>query len=208
MQSEKGSNLRLIWKQIKIFSCLPSFYISMDFLLRKSALTLNCFFFFFACCNAFFFLKLIISLQLKDTHYLSRRNENCWLSWSHWLESVTDANCWLLWNICVTNDHIYVPLVASTSRSFSHSWLIIGFVTRLTRQLPLVKQELLTLPERPSSTPYFSRIPATRSLVLCVCFVDHCLSFCTFFLYFILVLSVLLQYTDSNYTFDIFQLII
>ena len=29
---------------------------------------------------------------------------------------------WLtLWNICVTNDHGYVPLVVNTSRSFPHS---------------------------------------------------------------------------------------
>jgi len=35
---------------------------------------------------------------------------------------------WLLWNICVTNDHGYVPLVVNTSRSFPHSWLATGFV--------------------------------------------------------------------------------
>jgi hypothetical protein len=37
-------------------------------------------------------------------------------------------------------------------------------------------------------------------LVLCVCFVDRCLSFCT------IVLSVLLQYTVSDYSDDIFKL--
>jgi hypothetical protein len=31
---------------------------------------------------------------------------------------------WPLWNICVTNDHGYVPLVVNTSRSFPHSRLI------------------------------------------------------------------------------------
>ena len=66
---------------------------------------------------------------------------------------------WPLWNICVTNDHGYVPLVVSTSRSFSHSRLITGFVTRLTRRVPLVKQELLTLPEHLSSIPVFSGDP-------------------------------------------------
>jgi hypothetical protein len=35
---------------------------------------------------------------------------------------------WPLWNICVTNDNGYVPIVASTPRYFSHSWLIAGFV--------------------------------------------------------------------------------
>jgi len=87
---------------------------------------------------------------------------------------------WPLWNICVTNDHGYVPLVVNTSRSFPHSRLITGFVTRLTRQVPLVEQELLTLPEHLSSSPVFSGDRVTRSLVLYVCFVDRCLSFCTF----------------------------
>ena len=87
---------------------------------------------------------------------------------------------WPLWNICVTNDHRYVPLVASTSRSFPHSWLITGFVTRLTRRVPLVEQELLTHPEHLSSPQVFRVVRVTRSLVLCVCFVDRCLSFCTF----------------------------
>ena len=45
------------------------------------------------------------------------------------------------------NDHEYVPLVVSTSRSFPHSRLITGFVTRLTRRVPLVEQELPTLLE-------------------------------------------------------------
>jgi hypothetical protein len=81
---------------------------------------------------------------------------------------------------CVTNDHGYVPLVVNTSRSFPHSWLITGFVTRLTRRVPLVEQELLTLPDHLSSPPVFSGVCVTRSLVLYVCFVDRCLSFSTF----------------------------
>jgi hypothetical protein len=44
-------------------------------------------------------------------------------------------------------DHEYLPLVVSTSRSFPRSRLITRFVTRLTRRVPLVEQELLTLPE-------------------------------------------------------------
>jgi hypothetical protein len=73
----------------------------------------------------------------------------------------------------------YVPLV-NTSRSFPNSWLITGIVIRLTRRVPLVEQELLTLPEHLSSPPIFSGVRVTRSLFLCVCFVDRCLSFCSF----------------------------
>ena len=98
----------------------------------------------------------------------------------------------------------YVPLVANTSRSFPHSRLITGFITRLTRRVPLVEQELLTLPEHLSSPLVFSEVRVTRSLVLYVCFVDRCLSICTFPL--AIVLSVLLRYTDSDCPFGIFKL--
>jgi len=37
-----------------------------------------------------------------------------------------------------------------------------------------------TLPEHLSSSPVFSGVRVTQSLVLCVCFVYRCLSFCTF----------------------------
>ena len=43
-----------------------------------------------------------------------------------------------------------------------------------------VEQELLTLPEHLCSLPVYSGIRVTQYLVLCVCFVDRCLSFCTF----------------------------
>ena len=36
------------------------------------------------------------------------------------------------------------------------------------------------LPEHLSSTPIFSGVRVTRSLVIRVCFVDRCLSFCPF----------------------------
>ena len=70
--------------------------------------------------------------------------------------------------------------------------------------------------------PVFSGVRVTRPLVLSVCFVDRCLSFCTFSfghcvvcsspiyrfwlpLWYLvaIVLSVLLRYTDSDYPFGI-----
>ena len=59
-------------------------------------------------------------------------------------------------------------------------WLASGFVTRLIRRVPLLEQELLTLLKQLSSSPVFSGVRVTRSLVLCVCFVDRCSSFYTF----------------------------
>jgi hypothetical protein len=70
--------------------------------------------------------------------------------------------------------------------SFPHSRLITGFVTRLTRWVPLVEQELLTLPGHLSSPQVFSGVHVW-SLVLCVRFV-----YCPFVLFLlVIVLSVL-----------------
>jgi len=44
----------------------------------------------------------------------------------------------------------------------------------------LVEQKLLTLPEQLSIPLVLRGVRVTRSLVLYVCFVDRCLSFCTF----------------------------
>ena len=58
-------------------------------------------------------------------------------------------------NICVTNDHGYVPLVVNTS-SFLYSFMTYnGFLIRITRRVSLVEQELPTLPEHMSSFPGF-----------------------------------------------------
>ena len=55
-----------------------------------------------------------------------------------------------------------------------------GIVAKLTQGLPLVEQELLILPEHLISSPVFSGVRVTRSLVLCICFVDRCFSFSPF----------------------------
>ena len=59
--------------------------------------------------------------------------------------------------------------------------ILFAFYIYLRRVSP-VEQELRTLPEHLSSPPVFSWVRVTQSLVLCVCFVDRCLS-CCFFLF-------------------------
>jgi len=99
---------------------------------------------------------------------------------------------WPLWNICVTNDHEYVPLVVNTSRFFPHSRLTTGCVTRLTWRVPLVEQELFTLPEHLSSHPVLSVLRVTRFLFyMYVLYIVVC-PFVLFLL--AIVLSVVLQY--------------
>jgi hypothetical protein len=66
------------------------------------------------------------------------------------------------------------------TRSHHFESLTAEFVTRLTWWVLLVEQELLILPERLSSHKIFRGVRVTRSLVLYVCFVDICLSFCSF----------------------------
>ena len=69
--------------------------------------------------------------------------------------------------------------------------------------LTLVDQELHTPPEYLSSPLVFSGVPVTRSLVLCVCFVDRWFSFCTFSFGHCVVCP---SNTDSDYPFGIFKL--
>jgi hypothetical protein len=57
-----------------------------------------------------------------------------------------------------------------------------------------------------SSPPVFKGVRVTQSLVLCVCFVDRCLSFVHFPM--AIVFSVLRRYTNSDYPIDIFKLVL
>jgi hypothetical protein len=72
------------------------------------------------------------------------------------------------------------------------------------RRMPLVEQELLTLPEHLSSSPVLSGVRVSRTLVFCLMF---CLSLFVLTPYVLLaiVLSVL-RFTDYNSPFGIFKL--
>ena len=74
-----------------------------------------------------------------------------------------------------------------------------SFVTRVTRRMLLVEQELITLPRHMNSPPGFNG-GSCYSVINFMCnFVDRCLSF--FFL--AIVLSVL-RFTDSDYPLGTF----
>ena len=69
--------------------------------------------------------------------------------------------------------------------------------------MSLVEQEMPTLPEHMSSPPVFSWVRVTRSLALYLCFVDRCLSFCTFFwplccLFFFYIRILISPFVSSN----------
>jgi hypothetical protein len=92
--------------------------------------------------------KLAFQFLLQDRNI---RSYIILLPYDWWLIIYSYNVCcwtWLGWplsNICVTNNHGYVSIVVNTSRSFTYSWRITGLVTRFTRKVPLVEQELLTL---------------------------------------------------------------
>jgi hypothetical protein len=56
--------------------------------------------------------------------------------------------------------------------------IIIDSYNYSNRLVMFLKLELPTLPERLSLSPVFSGVRVTRSIIVCVCFVDRCLSFC------------------------------
>jgi hypothetical protein len=81
---------------------------------------------------------------------------------------------------------------------------ITGFVSRLTRQVPLVEQELLTLPEHLSSPRV---LVGFVLLDLCaICMLCRSLFVLLYFFVLIIALSVLLRYRDPDYPFDIIKL--
>jgi hypothetical protein len=83
-------------------------------------------------------------------------------------------------NSCQGGKHSARPKGECTSHHFLLSMQYTHLYYSCTRRAQLVEQELPTIPEHLNSPPTFSGVCVTRSLVLCVCFVDHCLSFCTF----------------------------
>jgi hypothetical protein len=100
---------------------------------------------------------------------------------------------------CSTSDTRRVNLV--TNPVISHEWgKLSKWWLQLNQEEPLIKlfPELLTPLEHLSSPPDFSRVRITRSLAICVWFVDHCLSFCTFSFGHCVVCSSIYRFWSPN----------
>jgi hypothetical protein len=87
----------------------------------------------------------------------------------------------------------------------SFSWFISGFVTRVTRRVSLVEQEVLSLSEHQSSPQVFGGIRVARFSfsVYSFLFLDRCLSF---FFWSLCCLSFFDLRRDPDYLFVIFIL--
>ena len=88
------------------------------------------------------------------------------------------------------NDNGYARIVIIVIPLFPHSLFIIEFVTRVTRRVPLMVHELLSLLKHTSSPLVNCGVRAVQSLVLVVMF---CISLFFFLSSLTIVLSVLLQ---------------
>jgi hypothetical protein len=108
------------------------------------------------------------------------------------------------------NNNGYVPFVIITIRSFPHSWLIIGFVTRVTlRALLLVKQELLNCFGATEFIPTVCSVVRVIQPVVFLCsFVDQCLSVCPFALGHCIVCRLIYGFWLPLWYLHTFQLFI
>ena len=95
--------------------------------------------------------------------------------------------------ISVSHTTTYVQLVVGTSRSFPHSWLVTGLVTRVMRHMSLVEPKLLTIPEHLSSSLVLSGFRVARSSVFCVLFCRSLFVLLSFFVWLLCCLSFDLQ---------------
>ena len=82
------------------------------------------------------------------------------------------------------------------------SSFITRFVRSLTRQVPLVEQVLLTVPEHLRSHPGYSGVSVVQSLVSCVVFSRSSFVLC----HLVIVSPILLPLTAFDYPFGIFTL--
>ena len=96
------------------------------------------------------------------------------------------------------------PNFKFTIFTFPPSWLITVFVTRVTRQVPPVEQELLTPAGAPAFTPGFSWVRVTRYYSF-ICMFCKSLFVPSVLFHLVILLSVLLWFTDSVYPFSIFK---
>ena len=125
------------------------------------------YFFLWPLCCLFFFDILILIIPLVS----SNSSSYIWFRspLSSLCHSNSEAQSYISYIVAVS----YVTILWQI-QTFPHSRLIIGFVTRLTRRVPIMEQELSTLLEHPSSP---SHIVGLCCSIFMLCFVYHCLSF-------------------------------
>ena len=96
----------------------------------------------------------------------------------------------------MTTDHVpFVYITILVFSLFMTYQIITGFVTRVRQRVPLVKQELLTLPGHLSSHLVFNAVRVARSLIVCVMF---CRSSFVVLSFLAIVSHIPLRFTTSD----------
>ena len=108
------------------------------------------------------------------------------LNWVHW----SFNKIWLKWLHLEYLCHKYVPLVVNTSRVFPHSWLITGFVTRITRLCDRSNRNCLHF----RSTWVYPRFSDSIFSFMCML----CRSLFVLLSFFLTIALSVLRFTDSD----------
>jgi hypothetical protein len=95
-----------------------------------------------------------------------------------------------LWYLYHTINRCKVAYFNRKQMFFPHSWLITGFVTRVTQRVPLVEQELVIRPKYLSSDSVFNGVRVARSLVFCAMLCRSLFVLLSFFLWPMCCLSI------------------
>ena len=90
-------------------------------------------------------------------------------------------------------------------RSFPHTWNITDCYTWVTRRVPLLEQNLLTLPRHMTSPLFLLKFLFRNLRLFCVRFLFYFLTIVFFLFPLDIVLSVLLWCTGSDYIFVIIK---
>ena len=128
--------------------------------------------------------KWIVFIQGRNDYCLFKEEINSIYSGKKWVVLTHGRNSWYLYV------EILLQLKWSWHRVKHHlSLLRVKRRSNNTTGTTNGAGTTCTLPEHLTSHPVFSGVRVTRSLVLCVCFVDRCLSFCPLFFWPLCCLS-------------------
>jgi hypothetical protein len=133
-----------------------------------------------------------------------------WQTLSHKVVSFkpTKLTIWKVYSKYWPTTRQFLPMSHKNNLKFLHKVQDHREKTKFdSRRVSLVEQELLTLPEYPSSPSVFSGVRVTRSLVLCVMF---CRSFVFFFwplccLFFFDIPILITSLVSSNSSWPLFR---
>jgi hypothetical protein len=139
--------------------------------------------------------------------------DSFWFSWNRHFKVLCIMACIIIakYLLKMSTDIFRVSLSQSLS-SFPLSWLLTGFVARMTRHVPLVEKELLIHLEQLNSTPVFSSSLlcflscALSTFVLFICLLFwllHCLLFSD---WWFLIISLVTWNLFPRTVFDVFTI--